>query len=340
MSDLSGLLNAGGADALLLVPTAIALGALHGLEPGHSKTMMAAFIVAVRGTVAQAVLLGVAATVSHTLVVWLIAMTGLYFGSQWRAEHAEPYLQLFSGGLMLLVAAWMGLRYWREQSGAAAFAEAGHDHGHYHHHHHDHHHGHGHDHGHAHAGHDHDQDQDQEHEHEHEHELDGQAEHGRQDHHHRNFGHPRRRPPLARSKEARFKQELIAVDGEVFADAHERKHALEINRRFSGAHATTGQIVMFGLTGGLIPCPASITVLLLCLQVGKIGLGALLVLCFSIGLAATLVLVGVAAALSLRHAGARFKRFGALAGRAPYLSSTIVALIGAYTIYLGFSSLS
>jgi len=97
---------------------------------------------------------------------------------------------------------------------------------------------------------------------------------------------------------------------------------------------------MFGLTGGLIPCPASITVLLLCLQVGKIGLGALLVLCFSIGLAATLVLVGVAAALSLRHAGARFKRFGALAGRAPYLSSTIVALIGAYTIYLGFSSLS
>ena len=64
---------------------------------------------------------------------------------------------------------------------------------------------------------------------------------------------------------------------------------------------TTGQIVVFGLTGGLIPCPASITVLLLCLQVGKVGLGALLVLCFSLGLAITMVLVGVGAALSVRH---------------------------------------
>ena len=97
---------------------------------------------------------------------------------------------------------------------------------------------------------------------------------------------------------------------------------------------------MFGLTGGLIPCPASITVLLLCLQVGKIGLGALLVLCFSIGLAATLVLVGVIAALSLRHAGVRWKGFGAIAAKAPYLSATLIALIGVYTVYLGFSALS
>ncbi|HYA80456.1 MAG TPA: nickel/cobalt efflux protein RcnA, partial [Methylocystis sp.] len=194
MSDLSGLLNAGGADALLFVPTAIALGALHGLEPGHSKTMMAAFIVAVRGTVMQAVLLGVAATVSHTLVVWLVAMTGLYFGSHWRAEHAEPYLQIVSGALMLVVAAWMGLRYWRDRGGVAAFAAA-HDHGHHHHHHHDH----DHDHGQGHAGHVHGCEHEHDHEHDEEQELGAQAEQGRQDHHHRNFGHPRRRPPAARS---------------------------------------------------------------------------------------------------------------------------------------------
>ena len=35
--------------AWLFIPSAILLGALHGLEPGHSKTMMAAFIVAIRG---------------------------------------------------------------------------------------------------------------------------------------------------------------------------------------------------------------------------------------------------------------------------------------------------
>ena len=42
----------GATAAWLYLPTAVLLGALHGLEPGHSKTMMAAFIIAVRGTVA------------------------------------------------------------------------------------------------------------------------------------------------------------------------------------------------------------------------------------------------------------------------------------------------
>ena len=41
-------------NAWLLIPAAVLLGALHGLEPGHSKTMMAAFIVAIRGTVRHA----------------------------------------------------------------------------------------------------------------------------------------------------------------------------------------------------------------------------------------------------------------------------------------------
>jgi len=133
---------------------------------------------------------------------------------------------------------------------------------------------------------------------------------------------------------------LLLVDPQVFASEHEREHAIDINRRFANRHATTGQIIMFGLTGGLIPCPASITVLLLCLQVGKIGLGALLVLCFSLGLAITMVLVGVAAALSLRHVQTRWKGFDAFAARAPYVSGALVALVGVYTLYLGVTSLA
>ncbi|MDW3877252.1 hypothetical protein IDF44_19340 [Klebsiella pneumoniae] len=49
MNDFTSLLQQG--NAWLFIPSAILLGALHGLEPGHSKTMMAAFIVAVRGNV-------------------------------------------------------------------------------------------------------------------------------------------------------------------------------------------------------------------------------------------------------------------------------------------------
>src|SRR5207302_8010387 len=88
MTDFQSLLAGG--NAWLFLPSAILLGALHGLEPGHSKTMMAAFIVAVRGTVLQAVLLGLAATLSHTAVVWAIALIGLHFGAQWNSETSEP----------------------------------------------------------------------------------------------------------------------------------------------------------------------------------------------------------------------------------------------------------
>lgn len=80
MPNFAELLQQGGAHAWLYFPSAILLGALHGLEPGHSKTMMAAFIVAIRGSVKQAVLLGLAATLSHTAVVWLVAIGGMYLG--------------------------------------------------------------------------------------------------------------------------------------------------------------------------------------------------------------------------------------------------------------------
>lgn len=107
MTDFATLIQQGTASAWLFIPSAILLGALHGLEPGHSKTMMAAFIVAIRGTVGQAVLLGISATISHTAVVWVVAMLGLYFGQKWSAEATEPYLQLGSAVLIVGVALWM-----------------------------------------------------------------------------------------------------------------------------------------------------------------------------------------------------------------------------------------
>src|SRR3954470_17915306 len=100
MLSFSELLQQGTAHAWLFIPSAILLGALHGLEPGHSKTMMAAFIIAVRGTVTQAILLGCAATVSHTAVVWAVALIGMRLGSQWNAETSEPYFQVASAALI------------------------------------------------------------------------------------------------------------------------------------------------------------------------------------------------------------------------------------------------
>ena len=377
MPTFAELLQQGTAHAWLFVPSAILLGALHGLEPGHSKTMMAAFIVAIRGTVLQAVLLGLAATVSHTIVVWGIALGGMYLWQGVAAEDYEPYFQLASAALIVAIALWMARRTWQDQQRGKATSE-----------HHDH--GHGHDHGGevrridtghgaiaieifedgvppcwrlrsetgqawtatdvtlvterkdgarqafsfvdrgdclesveeipepheflarlslGHGGHVHDYDlafvEDHHHDHDHSHEeLEG-----------------------------------LDVSSGGFQDAHERAHANDIRARFADRNVTTGQVVMFGLTGGLIPCPASITVLLLCLQLKQFTLGAALVLCFSLGLAMTLVAVGVATALSVQHISKRTSWFAIVARRAPYLSSALITLVGLYAAYQGWTGL-
>lgn len=130
----------------------------------------------------------------------------------------------------------------------------------------------------------------------------------------------------------------LSTDG--YQDAHERAHANDIRKRFTRREVTTGQIVMFGLTGGLIPCPAAITVLLLCLQVKEVALGGMLVLCFSIGLALTLVTVGAAAAVGARQASSRWPWLGTVARRAPYLSSALIIGVGLYVGFHGWIGLN
>src|SRR5882724_9728465 len=115
MESFNQLVAQGGTHAWLFIPSAVLLGALHGMEPGHSKTMMAAFIIAVRGTVFQAVLLGLAAAFSHSLVIWALAAAALRFGSSWNADTTEPYFQIASGILILAMGAWM---FWRTRRDA------------------------------------------------------------------------------------------------------------------------------------------------------------------------------------------------------------------------------
>lgn len=281
MTDFTYLLQQGGAHAWLFIPSAILLGALHGLEPGHSKTMMAAFIIAVRGTVRQAVLLGLAATLSHTAVVWLVALGGMWLFRGLRAEDTEPYFQLASSVIIVGLAIWMLWRTWREQREASHFHQE-HD-GHHH-------------------GHDH-------HDHAHHHEPTDEEVHAIE----------------------------LATGG--YVDAHEMEHAEGIRRRFADRKVTTGQIALFGLTGGFIPCPGAITVLMLCLQLQKVALGAVLVVSFSVGLALTMVASGVLAALSVKHMAQRWAGFGEIVRKAPYVSGIIILAVGAYVGISGWMHL-
>ena len=369
MDSLMHALQNGSGNLWFFIPTAILLGALHGLEPGHSKTLMAAFIVAIRGTVGQAVLLGLSAAISHSLIIWLLAALALHYGSQWNSESLDAYLQLGSAGAILVLAIWMYLRT------RAAIHDAG-----------EHHH-HGHDHGHG------------EHFHldlghaqleltvfedgvppvfqvrapagqrlpaagdfsietvrpdgakqsfqfqskgdylestsdipePHEFDLTATLSHG-------NHGHSCR--VEFREADHHHHGPAAGQTEEEFQDEHERAHAEDIARRFQGRNVTTPQIILFGITGGLMPCPAAFTVLLVCLQLKRVTLGFTLVAAFSFGLALTMVTVGALAAWSVRHAEKKFKGFGELARRAPYVSCVLLVILAAYMGWHGWQLLN
>ena len=150
MPDIAQLVQSGTANAWLLLPVALLLGALHALEPGHSKSVMTAFIVAIHGTAAQAVLLALSVTVGHTIVVWVLAILAWQLQDTAILEKAEPWL-LLVGGILIIILALRILSRLELPSLRLANAH-GHDHSHGH----DHFHPHGHAHAHAGHGHSHD----------------------------------------------------------------------------------------------------------------------------------------------------------------------------------------
>ena len=82
------------------------------------------------------------------------------------------------------------------------------------------------------------------------------------------------------------------------------------------------------MSGGIIPCPAAVVVLLSALSVHRIGLGFLLITAFSVGLAAVLITIGLLV-LYGRNLIARFKGDGPLLSRwLPMASAAVITIFG------------
>ena len=115
---------------LLTVLAAFGLGALHGLEPGHGKALLAFTLVGARATVKQAAILAMALTCAHTIAVVLLGIV-LTFAAGFATETLFTWITLISGVAVACIGA-------RSLSAALTHAAA-------HRHRHDHHHeGHGH----------------------------------------------------------------------------------------------------------------------------------------------------------------------------------------------------
>ncbi len=257
-------------EALFYVVSSFWAGAVHAATPGHGKTIAAAYLVGARGKPIDAVILGVFVTLSHTSGIVLVGVLAS-IGSVWLAPgRMEAYLALAAGLLVVALGLWM---LWLQRdllslamgdaapamaspAGPASLAYPGLKHGHA-------------------AGdgtihvhrlvHAHDHHPLHSHHHDH-------------DHHHGSahaHGHA--------------SEEGWHTHG--WGTRH--SHRLDL---VSDNRPALGMLLLLAVAGGILPDPTALAILLAALSSGKVLLGLSTVLVFSVGFAATLVVVGLIAA--------------------------------------------
>ncbi len=249
---------------LLALLAAMVLGALHALSPGHGKSIVGAYLVGSRGTPRHAVFLGLTVTVTHTLVVFALGLGTLFASRYILPERIFPVLSMLSGllvlgmGLVLLAQRWQVFRrgwLWGGLTGTQGMVPAMA----------------GHQHG-AHPAHAHDP------AHTHFH-----AAHGHDDGHAHGPGGGHAHDH---------------ADGHDHAPAGMHSHGGSMHSHLppgaNGEAITWRGLLALGVSGGLLPCPSAMVLLLAAVALNKTLFGLLLVVAFSIGLAMTLIAVGMA----------------------------------------------
>jgi nickel/cobalt exporter len=338
---------------LVYFPAAVALGALHAMEPGHAKALTAAYLIGIKGTKRDSIILGLSVAATHSIVVVAISMIGLWLGNEAFTGQATAWLERGSGIVAIVIGSWM---LWRRLMPKMT----------------------------AHEHHHHAPDPVS---------IDGKSLKGLIEIIDTPLGERMRfsvskelavseliveidrdggsieRLFLAVSPENPKLYLSTAVPGEPHEfsarilsrdlnDAvsfsvkepedhhHHHDHAHMDDIAHAQAHAetlpeyartgqrpTVGQIVGFGAAGGMIPCPASITVMLLALSTGKAALGVFTVFGFSLGLALALVGIGlliVTGLSKLSNAG----RLSWISSKAPVVSAGLVIVSGLFALLI------
>lgn len=228
---------------VMFLGTAFGLGAFHALEPGHGKTVIAAYLVGSRGSAWEAMLLGLVVAVTHTASVILLGVASLFLASFWTDLATGKFIGIASGAVIVAIGLWMLATRTSALLHKRSLAAA-----------HDHDHNHDHDHGH---------------------------------HHHY--------PTPGQERQSLW------------------------------------QILGLGISGGLIPCPAALVVLLASLRSGEIASGLTYLLAFSLGVAAVLVALGFVVCKAAGFA-ARFLDRPIVATVASIGSALLIIGVGTYIV--------
>ena len=296
-------------DAIIYLATSFWIGAVHAATPGHGKTIAAAYIVGARGKPVDAVILGVFVTLSHTSGIVLVGVLASLGLPGMVPQRIEAWMALITGILVIAIGLWT---LWTQRKlilqlqGVVPAPWHAHDHAH--------------EPAQAHA-----EMRFRPHTH------DGESGHG----HHRH-GHDH-------------------AHGQDHSHGHDHAHPHHDEEAGSHSHgwgfkhthdlklATTNRpglwvLIGLGIAGGLLPDPAALAILLNALAQGKVMLGLGTVVVFSIGFAATLVVVGVVAA----KVGQKILDWlaGPWAARLQISTSLLIVLVGVILSFKAWNTLN
>jgi nickel/cobalt exporter len=74
---------------------------------------------------------------------------------------------------------------------------------------------------------------------------------------------------------------------------HDHTHDAHSHSHVPAGEVTLGSLLALGVSGGLVPCPTAMVLLLSAIALGRIGLGLILLVAFSVGLAGVLMAIGM-----------------------------------------------
>jgi ABC-type nickel/cobalt efflux system permease component RcnA len=219
---------------------AMILGMAHAWSPGHGKTVMAAYLIGERGTVWNAIVLGIVVTITHTWSVLALGVVTLYTQERISSQQLNFWLSFTSGGIIVAIGLTLFFRRY------AAFILVRHG---------------------------------------------KKSEYSHHSHDHDHHGH----------------SHVVKTD--------------------DGSPPSIWSILGLGFSGGIVPCPSALIVLLLAIQFKRLAYGLWLILSFSLGLALVLVVIGI---IVVRAAGVVRKATGGGATLAilPVISSVLITILG------------
>ncbi len=254
---------------LMLYSGAIILGALHAFEPGHGKTLIAAYMIGTKGRAIDGILLGLIVTFTHTFSVIILGIAAKLLARSYSAIQLHAWLGLGSSAIILVVGIWMLKQRLSRHSSLnhIHLFGSGHDH---------------HDHLH------------------HSHEFSHEHSHTPASHKH---SHP-----------------------------HPHHHDQQSAAVTPAERYNKWNLLLLGISGGLIPCPAAIATLLAAIGAGKIAKGLTVTLFFSLGLGLVMMTIG----LILSQASRLTEKIGGnqeLSRRLGIFSALIIISLGGYTMF-------